>query len=283
MWGEALVRHVHGSSGARRFSIARQSCGSAHARRFCYDDAMKWTDEAIILGTRRHGETSVILELMTAAHGRHLGLVRGGRSRQRRSFLQPGNSLSATWRARLDEHLGNFTVEPIAERASRLMEEASGVYGLQLLAALLRLVPERDPQPRLYGALAAILDALGESRAAGRLLVQFELEILNELGFGLDLSCCAATGSTVGLCYVSPRTGRAVSREAGEPYRDRLLPLPSFLLDASAQPPTADLLSGFRLTGFFLARHVYEPRGLAESPARPCLMALVARDGGEGL
>ncbi len=239
---------------------------------------MQWTDEAIVLATRRHGETSLILELMTPAHGRHLGLVRGGRSRRQLPFLQPGNSLSATWRARLDEHLGNFSVEPVAERASRLMAGQCGIYGLQLLAALLRLVPERDPHPRLYAALAAILEDLSEPLTAGELLVRFELEILGDLGFGLDLSQCAATGGNDDLAYVSPKTGRAVCRSAGEPFADRLLRLPRFLTARDdGGPDAAALADGFRLTGFFLARRVYEPRGLAEPPERPGFVALVAR------
>jgi len=238
---------------------------------------MHWTDEAIVLATRRHGESSLILELMTPRHGRHLGLVRGGRSRRRLPFLQPGNSLSATWRARLDEHLGNFTVEPVAERASRLMEGPCGIYGLQLLAALLRLVPERDPHPALYTALAAILDHLADPLVAGELLVRFELEILNDLGFGLDLGRCAATGGNDDLAFVSPKTGRAVSRSAGEPYADRLLPLPRFLTASRDGGPDANaLIDGFSLTGFFLARRVYEPRGISEPPERPGFVRLVA-------
>ena len=180
---------------------------------------MEWTDDAIILGTRRHGETSLILELMTPAHGRHLGLVRGGRSRRQQPFLQPGNALSVTWRARLEEHLGQLTVEPTAERASHLMQSATGIYGMQMLAALLRLLPERDPHPALYETLGPILDALHDPQDAAELFVRYELAILNELGFGLDLSQCAATGATEDLAYVSPRTGRAVSREAGAAYQ----------------------------------------------------------------
>ena len=238
---------------------------------------MEWTDEGIILATRRYGETSLILELMTKEHGRHLGLVRGGRSRRQQPFLQAGNSLDVTWRARLDEHLGHLNVEPIIERASRLMDSATGIYALQVLGALLRLLPERDPHQELYGALVATLDALDTPAAAAELLVSFEIAILNELGFGLDLSCCAATGVTVDLAYVSPRTGRAVSRDAGAAHKAKLLPLPEFVLRRSDGDPSADdFRQAFALTGYFLHRHVYEPRGLAPSPARERLVALVA-------
>jgi DNA repair protein RecO (recombination protein O) len=241
---------------------------------------MEWRDEGIILATRRHGETSLILELMTGAHGRHLGLVRGGRSRRRQPFLQPGNTLDVTWRARLDEHLGHFTVEPTVERASKLIDSAVGIYALQILAALLRLLPERDPHPELYAALSASLDALESPAAAAELLVRFELAVLNELGFGLDLSRCAATGVVDDLAYVSPRTGRAVSRQAGTAYEPKLLPLPAFLLRRSAgRPDAAAFRQAFALTGYFLNRHVYEPRGIAPPPARERLIGLVAGNG----
>jgi DNA repair protein RecO (recombination protein O) len=239
---------------------------------------MEWTDDGIILATRRHGETSLIVELMTPAHGRHLGLVRGGRSRKQQPVLQPGNSVHATWRARLDEHLGHFAIEATAVRAASLMESAAGLYAFQALAALLRLVPERDPHPQLYEGLAASLDWLSDPLVAGALLVRFEVQILNELGFGLDLERCAAGGASDDLAFVSPKTGRAVSRPAGEPYRDRLFVLPAFLSRPGGPAPTADeLAAGFRLTGYFLARHVYEPRGLEPPDARASLIALIER------
>lgn len=240
---------------------------------------MQWSDQGIILGTRRYGETSLIVEMMTRAHGRHLGLVRGGRSRRRQPFLQPGNSLEVVWRARLDEHLGNYNFEATTERASRLMESATGIYGLQILAALLRLLPERDPHPELHDTLAAVLDALETPDEAAELLVRFELATLNELGFGLDLSQCAATGATDELVYVSPRTGRAVSRLVGLPHHDKLLPLPHFLLHRGDGPPGVnDLRAAFRLTGYFLDRHVYEPRAIPMPPQRGRFLALLHRE-----
>jgi DNA repair protein RecO (recombination protein O) len=240
---------------------------------------MQWTDDGIILGTRRHGETSLIVELMTPGHGRHLGLVRGGRSRRLQPVLQPGNSVTATWRARLHEHLGAWTVEPTVSRAARLIEGAAGLYGIQALAGLLRLLPERDPHPRLYEGLAAILDWFEDPPVAAALMVRFERKVLDELGFGLDLERCAATGTNDDLAFVSPKTGRAVSRSAGEAYRDRLLPLPAFLIaPASATAPAAaDIVDGFRLTGHFLARHVFEPRGLKPPDARARFVALIER------
>jgi DNA repair protein RecO (recombination protein O) len=237
---------------------------------------MDWTDEGIIIGTRRHGETSVIVELMTEGHGRHLGLVRGGRSRTQRPVLQAGNSVTATWRARLDEHLGNYAIEPAIFRAAKLMESPAGLYGLQALGGLVRLLPERDPHPQIYSALVAMVDWLDDPVLAGGMIVRFELRMLEELGFGLDLERCVATGTNDDLAYVSPKSGRAVSRSAGDPYRERMLQLPAFLLGShGARPVAEDLLAAFRLTGFFLARHVYEPRGLPPPDARERFLSLL--------
>src|SRR6478609_8407230 len=156
---------------------------------------MQWQDHAIVLGVKRHGETSVIAEVMTRDRGRHLGLVRSGRSRSMQPVLQPGNEVDVIWRARLDEHLGEFRIEPLQLRAARLMESATAVYGVQAMGALLRLLPERDPHPHLFEALDVILDAMDDPADAGELFVRFELAVLNDLGFGLDLSECAATGA----------------------------------------------------------------------------------------
>ncbi|MBO6719243.1 MAG: DNA repair protein RecO [Rhizobiaceae bacterium] len=241
---------------------------------------MEWRDEGIILGTRKHGETSAILEVMTRHHGRHLGLVRGGRSRKLQPLLQPGNEVEVMWRARLDEHLGMFVVEGRELNAARLFESSVAVYGLQLLAAHLRLLPERDPHGRLYETLKLIIAHLDDPASAGELVIRFELSLLDDLGFGLDLAQCAASGRRDDLAYVSPKTGRAVSREAGEPWRDKLLPLPAFLGSSASRP--ADQMAidqAFRLTGFFFARHVYEPRALAEPEARTGFIAALRRHG----
>jgi DNA repair protein RecO (recombination protein O) len=229
--------------------------------------SMQWQDHAIILGVKRHGETSVIAEVMTRDRGRHLGLVRSGRSRAMQPVLQPGNAVEVLWRARLDEHLGEFRVEPVTLRAARLMETATAVYGVQAMGALLRLLPERDPHPHLFDALEVILDHLHNPADAGELFVRFELAVLNDLGFGLDLAECAATGARSDLAYVSPKSGRAVSRAAGAPYADKMLALPAFLVEGGAADYDS-LLSAFRMTAFFLHRHVYEPRGIVLSAAR---------------
>jgi DNA repair protein RecO (recombination protein O) len=239
---------------------------------------MQWTDEGIVLGIKRHGEANAILELMTCAHGRHLGLVRGGAGSRLRPVLQPGNRISSTWRARLDEHLGLYTVEGLDARAASFLAVPHALYGVTHLAALCRLLPERDPHPQIHSALESVLDDLIDPRRAARSVACFELQLLAELGFGLDLANCAASGSEADLVYVSPKSGRAVSRQAGEPWKDRLLPLPAFLDDPDAGDPSAqDVADGFKLTGFFLVRHVLEPRGLDLADARASFIASVLR------
>ncbi len=238
---------------------------------------MQWTDEGIVLGVKRHGEASTIVELMTAEHGRHLGLVRGGAGPRLRPVLQPGNRVSAAWRARLDEHLGHYQVEALDLTAASLFGAGHAVYGVTHLGALCRLLPERDPHRQIYAALDEVLGCLLEPRIAARQVVRFELALLSELGFGLDLSQCAATGSREDLGYVSPRSGRAVSREAGRPWQDRLLRLPLFLREGEAEPSDEDLSDGFALTGFFLERQVLEPRGLLLADARASFIAAALR------
>jgi DNA repair protein RecO (recombination protein O) len=237
---------------------------------------MEWTDDGIVLGTRRHGEANAIVEMMTREHGRHLGLVRGGGASRLRPVLQPGNTLRLVWRARLDEHLGNYTVEPMRLHGASQMADAHVVYGVIHLAALCRLLPERDPHPEVHDHLATILDQLDDPATAAVQMVRFELQMLTELGFGLDLASCAATGRIDDLRYVSPKSGRAVSEEAGRPWQDRLLRLPAFLSD-QYMPSPEDLADGFELTGFFLERHVLEPRGLGFNEAREGFVAAVLK------
>jgi DNA repair protein RecO (recombination protein O) len=231
---------------------------------------MEWTDEGIVLGVRRHGESSAIVELLTRAHGRHLGLVRGGAGSRMRPLLQPGNSVSVVWRARLDEHLGTYAVEGLKLRAATLLESSHGVYGVTHLASVARLLPERDPHVDIFARLEHLLDDFDDIGSAAVHVIHFELAMLAELGFGLALQNCAVTGETTDLIYVSPKSGGAVSRGAGEPWRDRLLRLPPFLRhgEAASELTDEDLQDGFRLTGLFLLRHVLEPRGQAHSDAR---------------
>jgi DNA repair protein RecO (recombination protein O) len=241
---------------------------------------MEWIDKGIILGVRRHGESSAIVELLTRDHGRHLGLVRGGAGSKLRPLLQPGNSVRAVWRARLDEHLGYYLLEGTRMRAATLLASAHAVYGVTHLAALARLLPERDPHEELYEMLEQTLNDFDDVGEAALQIIRFELAMLTELGFGLDLSSCAATGSTTDLVYVSPKSGGAVSRAAGEPWRDKLLRLPPFLREADDSRngwSEQDLQDGFALTGRFLLRNVLEPRGQGQSDAREGFVNAVTR------
>ena len=238
---------------------------------------MDWSDEGIFLMAKPLGEANAVAELFTLGHGRHLGLVRGGRSRRVRPLLQPGNLLRVTWRARLSEHLGGFNVELIEAHGARALDDAAALAAIGSLTGLARLLPERDPHPELYAAALRILRALNDRRAWPALLVRWELQLLGELGFGLELGECAATGTDADLVYVSPRSGRAVSRDAGKPYCDRLLKLPAFLLDRAAPASEADILAGLALTGHFLERDVLAPHGLVMPQARERLIEIFAR------
>jgi DNA repair protein RecO (recombination protein O) len=237
---------------------------------------MQWSDEGVVLGARKHGETGVILELMTQEHGRHLGLVHGGRSKKLQAVLQPGNSVHAVWRARLDEHLGSYQVEGGELRAARFIGSPLALYGLATLASLLRFLPERDPHPVLYETLMVLVDHLDDPDIGPALFVRFELALLAELGFGLDLTSCAATGTRDNLAYVSPKSGRAVSAAAAEPYKDRLLRLPGFMIGRATanRPGREEIGAGFALTDFFLRQHVFEPRGQEPPQERARFVAL---------
>ena len=239
---------------------------------------MDWNDEGIVLGVRRHGETNAILELMTRAHGRHLGLVRGGAGSRMRPVLQPGNMVRATWRARLDEHLGHYAIEGLRLRAGEFMIAAHAAYGVTHLAALCRLLPERDPHEEVHDALS-ILDHLEDRTLAAALVARFDLQMLGEFGFGLDLDQCAATGATAELIYVSPKSGRAVSRSAGEPWRDRMLRLPAFLRAEGLASRQATNCRRFRAHRLFPdQRHVLEPRGMPMHDARASFIGAALRD-----
>jgi DNA repair protein RecO (recombination protein O) len=238
---------------------------------------MDWSDEGIFLGAKPLGEANAVAELFTLGHGRHLGLVRGGRSRRLRPLLQPGNRLRVTWRARLSEHLGGFNLELIEAHAARALDDAAALAAIGSLAGLARLLPERDPHPQLYAAALHVIAAFDAPRLWPALLVRWELLLLQDLGFGLDLGECAATSDDTDLVYVSPRSGRAVSREAGQPYDAKLLKLPAFLRDDDVAAGESDLLAGFALAGYFLEKDVLAPHGLVMPQARERLIGLLAR------
>jgi len=235
---------------------------------------MDWSERAIILAVQRHGEHHALVELLAETQGRWRGLVRGGAGRRMAGVLQPGNEVDARWRARLESHLGSLTVELAAARAGAVFADGARLAGLSAACATLSAcLPEREAPPGVYEALRSVLDLLADPSMAapdwGAALVRLELGLLGELGYGLDLTRCAASGSREDLIYVSPRSGRAVSAEAGAPYREKLLALPAFLLGRQAGAPDRDAVrQGLELTGFFLERHVLEPYGRRLPPAR---------------
>jgi DNA repair protein RecO (recombination protein O) len=229
---------------------------------------MQWHDNGFVLSARRHGESASIIELLTSAHGRHAGLVRGGQSPRMRAVLQPGNAVAAIWRGRLDEHLGTIGCELVRAHAARLLDDPGRLAGLTSAAALVAAaLPEREPHHDVFVLFARLVDALDSAIDWRAHYVRWEQDLLGALGFGLDLGQCAVSGETVDLAYVSPRTGRAVSRAAGLPYHDKLLVLPNFLWN-DAPADEAQLALGMTLTGYFLVHHLFAPQGRALPAAR---------------
>jgi DNA repair protein RecO (recombination protein O) len=243
---------------------------------------MEWSDDAVVLSVRAHGESSAILEVLTRAQGRHNGLVRGGASRKSKAALQPGNSVHLVWRARLNEHLGNFAVETSRSRAGHIIEHRDALAGLNAFSSVTSAaLPEREAHQSVFEAGEMLLDAIADEDFAhwAPLYVRWEAGLLDELGFGLDFSECAATGETDDLAFVSPRSGRAVSRAAAAPYKERMLPLPPFLLGSQAAEPTPDdIRAGLRLTGYFLLERVLQPHGKSLPQARLRLEEFASRE-----
>lgn len=238
---------------------------------------MYWQDEGVVLATRRHGENSAVVTLMTPAHGRHAGLVRGGGGKRARSLYQTGNRLQVSWRARLADQLGQFAAEPITMPAARLLHDPERLTALAAACALLEAtLPERDPHPHLYGALNDFIEVLVKDEPWLEPYVRFEVTLLAELGFGLDLSACAVTGVSDDLAFVSPASGRAVSRPGAGEYAPRLLPLPAFLIGRGPADEAA-IVEGLRLTGAFLRRHLFDATDRAMPQARERLLARLAR------
>jgi len=229
---------------------------------------MQWRDEGFVIAVRRHGEASLIVELLTREHGRHAGFVRGGQSPKVRAVLQPGNEVAAVWRGRLAEHLGTIGCELVRANVARLLDDPDRLAALSAAAALIAAaLPEREPHPDVFVSFARLLEALDSGIEWPAHYVGWERNLLAALGFGLDLNRCAVTGATTDLAYVSPRTGRAVSRAAGLPYHHKLLLLPDFLWRGGSADH-AQIALGMTLTGDFLARHVFAPQGRSLPAAR---------------
>jgi len=239
---------------------------------------MHWSETGIVLAVRRHGESALVAHALTRGHGRHAGLVHGGQGRRGRTVFQVGNTVQLTWRARLDEHLGTYAAELVTGHAARLMEDPMRLACLASAAAIAEAgLPEREPHPRVYDGLAALLDALGQDCDWAPAYARWELALLAELGFGLDLSRCAATGTTTDLVYVSPKSGQAVSRTAGEVYHARLLPLPAFLI-SKTQPSREAVRDALHLSGFFWEERVFRPHGRKLPAARTRFVDRLGRE-----
>jgi DNA repair protein RecO (recombination protein O) len=221
---------------------------------------MEWQDDAYVLSARPHGESGAVVEFLTLSHGRFAAHVAGGASRRMKPYLQAGSRVSAAYRSRTADHLGSAQVEPVGEGAAALFDDPLALAGLAAAAAVAQgALPEREPHPGAFAAFEALAEAFGFAEVWPAVFVRFEIGLLEELGFGLDLTRCAATGRTDELIYVSPRTGRAVSREAGRPYADRLLALPPFLISAQSGLGAGDVADGLALAGHFLAQNVFGP------------------------
>ena len=239
---------------------------------------MEWRDQGILLAARPHGETAAIIEVLTPQHGRHAGVVQGGASRRIAPILQPGAQLDLHWRARLDEHIGTFRVEPVRSRAAAAMGDRLSLAGLNAVTALLAFcLPERAPHPALYRQTEALLDLLGQVEVWPLAYLRWEMLLLSEMGHGLDLGYCAVTGSGEDLAYVSPKSGRAVSRSAAGDWADRLLPLPA-VLRGEGEAPDTEVAEALITTGYFLREHL--ARGLGNKPlpeARARFIEILAR------
>ncbi len=242
---------------------------------------MHWTDNAIVLSTRKFGENKALAHVFSRVHGLHAGMVAGASSKANRGIIQPGNIVSVTWNARLSEHIGAFKAELLTPNAALVMQDGQRLCALSSACAMMEVsLPERHPYPDLYDRLAAFLHMLVYGDAWEETYVRLEMEILNQCGFGLDLSQCAATGTTDDLTYVSPKSGRAVSHEAGAAYRDKLLPLPGFLLTPSptllpyggGSRKNVEILAGMRLSGYFLELWLLAPHNRKLPAARQRLI-----------
>lgn len=232
---------------------------------------IEWRDQGAILKVRKHGETSAIVEVFTATQGRAAGVVRGGTSRKTAPILQPGAQVDVVWKARLEDHLGSFTVEPVRSRAAQVMSDRVALAGLNAVTGLLSFVlPEREAHPALYDRTIQLLDLLGQGDVWPLAYLQWEVALLEETGFGLDLSACAATGAVDDLRFVSPRTGRAVSRDGAGDWADKLLPLPPIMLGQGAGD-VAEIISALSTSGHFFEHHLAPSLGdrpLPEARAR---------------
>ncbi len=239
---------------------------------------MDWRDEGVLLSVRKHGEGSAIIEVLTEHHGRHAGVVRGGGSRRMAPILQPGAQLSVEWRARLEDHIGNFTIDPVKSRAAAIMSDRAALAAMGAVAALLTVgLAEREAHRALYHRTVDLLDALGEIPDWPSRYALWELALLTDAGYGLDFSVCAATGATQDLIYVSPKSGRSVSRAGGADWADKLLPLPRFLRLDAPDEDLVEVQAALRTTGHFLEAWFMPTLGKQVPAARERFLSALSR------
>ncbi len=240
---------------------------------------MEWSEDAIVLGTRPFGEGKLVAELFARGHGRYGGVVHGGRKAA--PALQAGNLVHATWKARTGDQLGFFSPLDLMEsHAGKAMEDRAALAALNAGVALIRLsAAERQAYPGLYDVFLLVIEHLHEAELWPALYARFELGLLSELGYGLDLERCAITGETENLAYVSPRTGRAATAQAGEPFADKLLRLPAFLVNPEAAPEEGDVADAMALAGYFLERRVFDQLGQGMPDSRRRLIEALGFSG----
>ena len=242
---------------------------------------IEWRDEGLLLAARPHGESAAIVEVLTPSRGRHAGVVHGGASRRIAPTLQPGTQVQIVWKARLEDHLGTFTIEPVRSRAAVAMADRLALAGLGAVCALLTVtLAEREAHAPLYTRTVQLLDLLGNRDLWPLAYLRWEQALLAELGYALDLSTCAATGATEGLVYVSPRSGRAVSAAGAGEWADRMLPLPP-VLAGQGEAGASDVVAGLEVTGYFIEHRLIRGQDGAGLPAaRARLLAAIGREGG---
>lgn len=223
---------------------------------------MEWTDRAIVISSSKHGEGSLIVRLLTENHGLHAGLVRGVKKSS--AICQPGNFINVTWKARLEEHLGNFSVELHRPVFAEVFDEPLKLSAVNSSCSLVKAtLPEREPNEKIFDIVSEFLAGIGNNQSWIQDYIHLELELLGKLGYGLDLSECAATGEKNFLFYVSPKSGRAVSQAGGLPYKEKLLKLPSFLRPVSdtsyakLAKDIMEIVDGMKLTRYFLEKYVF--------------------------
>ena len=242
---------------------------------------MEWADEGIILASRPHGENHSIVDVLSPSAGRVAALVHGGQGRHRQPVIQPGNGVQAVWKGRSEDSLGHFALELTEPRAAALMYDPMALTALASAASLICLcLPEKQAMEPLYNATKVLFDLLEEKEIWPVVMAKWELGLLSALGFGLTLDRCAATGETLEdgaeLVFVSPKSGSAVSYKAGLPYRDKMLPLPPFLIDRG-EPTRGDVAAAFELSGYFIEERILSPAGREMPDARLRLLARLKR------